>query len=456
MIAPSIGSLSVASAGWFARPETRAVFACLNRDGFEVRAVGGAIRNTLLGREVSEVDFAATAKPEDVIRLAREAGIRTVPTGIAHGTVTLIINGVPFEVTSLRRDVATDGRRATVAFEGSWMEDARRRDFTINALYASAEGNVHDPLGEGVSDLKAGRVRFVGDPATRIREDFLRILRFFRFSADYAKGEFDRGGISAAIRERGGLSRLSRERVRMELLRILIARRAPEAIEIMDESGLLPILLGGVARRMRFNRLCRIEDAIDHAADPILRLAALGTFVEEDAGRLMGKLRLSSREARELQGLAAISPAISPGAGEAALYVLLYKLGPRLYMGRLLLAWADAGASPADAAWLRAADLAKSWRRPAFPLCGADMIALGLAPGPSLGSLLKELEEEWMAHGFMADRDTLLALAREKTASANRAVRAGEPKQSGGTGNEDRTGEGGSSRRKSSPGEERD
>ncbi len=333
---------SVATADWFLWPGTQAVFACLNRDGFEARVVGGAVRNALLGRPVNEVDFATTATPDDVVRLAAEAGIKTVPTGIAHGTVTLIACGVPFEVTALRRDVDTDGRHATVAFGTDWAEDARRRDFTMNALYADAGGRVHDPLG-GLGDLRAGRVRFVGDPAQRIREDYLRTLRFFRFSAGYAAGAFDPEGIRAAIRERMGLLRLSRERVRTELLRILVCPRAGEAIEIMDETGLLLLLTGGVARRMRFDRLCGIEAALGLAPAPVLRLAALAAFVVEDAGRLGEKLRLSSHEAKELEALAAVSPAISPALGEAALRVLLYKLGRRCFSGGSCLPGRTAG-----------------------------------------------------------------------------------------------------------------
>ena len=248
----SAPAASVAAADWFLWPGTQAVFACLNREGFEARVVGGAVRNALLGLPVTEVDFATTAKPEDVTRLAAQAGIKTVPTGIAHGTVTLIAGGVPFEVTSLRRDVETDGRHATVAFGTDWADDARRRDFTMNALYADAQGKVHDPLG-GLSDLRGGRVRFVGDPAQRIREDYLRTLRFFRFSAGYAAGAFDPDGITAAIRERMGLLRLSRERVRTELLRILVAPRAGEAIEIMEDTGPAP----PAARRHRAARALR-------------------------------------------------------------------------------------------------------------------------------------------------------------------------------------------------------
>ena len=296
---------------WFLWPGTQAVFACLNREGFEARVVGGAVRNALLGRPVTEVDFATTAKPEDVTRLAAQAGIKTVPTGIAHGTVTLIAAGVPFEVTSLRRDVETDGRHATVAFGTDWAEDARRRDFTMNALYADAQGEVHDPLG-ALSDLRGGRVRFVGDPAQRIREDYLRTLRFFRFSAGYAAGAFDPDGITAAIRERLGLLRLSRERVRTELLRILVAPRADEAIEVMEDTGLLLLLLGGIARRGRFERLCRIEAALKLAPNPVLRLAALGTFVEEDAAGSAKSSACPRRRRKSWRGFRPFPPRFHP------------------------------------------------------------------------------------------------------------------------------------------------
>jgi tRNA nucleotidyltransferase/poly(A) polymerase len=404
---------SVAAAPWFLWPETQAVFACLNQEGFEVRAVGGAVRDALTGRAVTEVDFATTAKPDDMIRLAARAGIKTAATGMAHGTITLIVNKVPFEVTTLRRDVETHGRRATVAFGSDWTGDARRRDFTMNALYADVQGRVYDPLG-GLSDLLAGRVRFVGEASARIREDFLRVLRFFRFSANYATGEFDREAIAAAIRERAGLLKLSRERVRMELLRILVARRAGQAIAVMDECGLLLLLLGGIVRRARFERLCEIEAGLGDAPDAILRLAALGIFVEEDAARLSLRLRLSSQEANRLEALAAIHPNFPAGMDKAALEGLLYRLGPELYLGRLLLAWASPDTAPDDETWRFAASLAASWQKPEYPLRGADLIALGMKPGPALGALLKDLEEQWAAGGFIASRDTLLDLASEK------------------------------------------
>ena len=399
--------LIVAHAEWFLKPETQAVFACLNREGFEARVVGGAVRNTLLNEPVREVDFATTAQPEDTLRLAALAGIKTVPTGISHGTVTLIVHGVPFEVTTLRQDVETHGRHATVAFSEDWAEDASRRDFTMNALYADSKGDVYDPL-EGAADVLARRVRFVGDADARIQEDYLRILRFFRFSAQYAQGAFDREGVAASIRERFGLRRLSRERIRSELFHILVARRAVDAIEVMDESGLLILIFGGVMRRERFNRLCQIEAALGIRRDPIFRLAALGVFIQEDAARLSAKLRLSSQETNDLLSLASAPPVSQPRTRE--LKAALYRLGPRIYLGCVLLAWASAGASVNDAAWTSAVDLLRSWRRPKFPIGGADLIARGWTSGAALGDRLRRLEEEWIASGFLLSREDLLQL----------------------------------------------
>ncbi len=399
--------LNVAAADWFRRPETQAVFACLNRDGFEARVVGGAVRNALLNAPVTEVDFATTARPEDMLRLAQEAGLKTAPTGIAHGTVTLIAGGTPFEATTLRRDVETDGRRAIVAFGEDWAEDARRRDFTMNALYAGASGEIYDPLG-GLPDLLSRRVRFVGDARARIREDYLRILRFFRFSADYAEGEFDREGVAASVRERLGLERLSRERVRAELLRILVARRAADAIEIMDESGLLLLILGGVARRKRFERLCGAEAALGLTPDPLYRLAALGAFVAEDAARLSEKLRLSSQEANEIASLSSRAPPVSGDMEENVLLAALYRLGPRLFLGRLLLSFAESEAAADDPALKRAADLARTWTRPKCPVSGGDLLMRGWAPGAALGERLKQLEQRWIESRFTLSREALL------------------------------------------------
>ena len=238
-------------ADWLKARETQAVFDALSRSGAETRVVGGAVRNALLGLPIGEIDIATTATPDEVIALAERAGLKAVPTGIEHGTVTVIANGQPFEITTLRRDVETYGRHAKIAFTNSWEDDAKRRDFTLNALYADRDGRVFDPLG-GLADLEAGRVRFIGDAEARIREDYLRILRFFRFNAYYGKGGLDVEGLRAAVRLRDGVGQLSAERIGGEIKRILIAPGATRAVEALFDYGLLTSLLGGVPRLARF------------------------------------------------------------------------------------------------------------------------------------------------------------------------------------------------------------
>lgn len=396
----------LAGAEWLKRPVTRAVLDALNGDGVETRAVGGAVRNTLLALPVTEIDLATTAEPERVIALAEQAGFKAVPTGIDHGTVTIIAEGKPFEVTTLRCDVETFGRHAKVAYTTSWEEDAKRRDFTLNALYADRDGNVFDPIG-GYGDLVAGKVRFIGEAEARIKEDYLRILRFFRLHAYYGKGPMDQEGLHAAVKLRGGLAQLSAERVAGEMRRILVAPGAIGAVEALFDYGLLTNVLGGVPRLVRFERLAAIEEANGLAPSPALRLAALAVFVEEDVERLADRLRLSNAE----QAVLALS-ALSVSAalpGEEGAKVLLYRLGPDAYRSRFLLAWADADARPEDAEWRNALALPERWQAPVFPIGGNDVMALGEIKGPDIGALLKQLEQDWIASGFALDRDQLLA-----------------------------------------------
>ncbi|NJM36104.1 MAG: CCA tRNA nucleotidyltransferase [Rhodomicrobium sp.] len=401
-------SLSVAGAYWFRQDGARAVFSALNRKGHEARIVGGALRNELMGLPVVDIDFAVTARPEAVMRLAEEAGLKPVPTGIDHGTVTVVAGHQPFEVTTLRHDVATDGRRATVAFTRDWAADASRRDFTINALYADAEGRVYDPLG-GLPDIHARRVRFIGSALERIREDYLRILRFFRFTADYSAGPPDAVGLAASIDERAGLARLSAERVRAELLRILVTRRPLTALEPMAESGLLTAILGGVARLSHFERLAALEAALDVAPSSIRRLAALAVMVEEDAERLAARLRLSNAEAKQLLVMAGQQPSFSGAISERNARVALYRLGAEGYRDRASIAWARVGADAADEDWLRLYRLTERWSPPAFPLKGQDLIAHGVPAGPKVGQKMRALEAKWLDSGLELSRDELLA-----------------------------------------------
>src|SRR5581483_12159264 len=261
---------SLRDTDWLKRPQVVRVFQALSKNGAAIRAVGGAVRNSLLGLPVAEIDLATTALPERVMALARSADLKAVPTGIEHGTVTVVADGMPFEVTTLRRDVETYGRHAKIAFTEDWEEDARRRDFTLNALYADRDGTVFDPLG-GYADLVAGRVRFIGKPEDRIKEDYLRILRFFRFNAYYGKGPLDPEGLAACVRLRVGLTQLSAERIAGELRRILVAPGAVRAVRALFDYGLLTDVLGGAPRMMRFERLVAVEEALGLAPDPALR-----------------------------------------------------------------------------------------------------------------------------------------------------------------------------------------
>ncbi len=373
------------------------------------------MRNSLLGLPVKDVDFATTATPEQVMEMAARAGLKTVPTGVAHGTVTVIAGGTPFEVTTLREDVKTDGRRAQVRFTRNWEEDARRRDFTINALYAGRDGKIYDPLG-GQTDLAAARIRFIGDARQRIREDYLRILRFFRFNAEYGRGEFDRAGLDAAVAERDGLERLSAERIRAEMLRILTAPRAEVALQVMADFGFLGVILGGVPRLDVFHALTQIELAWDRPADPMRRLAALAVFVEEDAERLSRRLRLSNNERQRLLACAGAA-SIRRLPSEAEAKAMLYRLGYQAYEDQIMLAWALSNAVPADRAWHALLVLPEHWQAPVFPITGANLLALGCEKGPVLGKMLEALENEWIESGFSLSREELLEAARRRLTS---------------------------------------
>lgn len=394
-------------ADWLKRPQTQAVFAAIEAGGYEARAVGGVVRNALLGEPVADVDIATPAPPEEVVRLATAAGLKAVPTGIQHGTVTVVADHTPFEVTTLREDVETFGRHARVAFTDDWAADARRRDFTINALYCDAKGRVYDPLG-GYADILARRVRFIGDPRERIREDYLRILRFFRLTAVYATGDPDPESLSAAVRERAGLTLLSGERIRQELMRLLAARRAPDLIETMRDYGLLTMVLP-VAPRPRFlARLAAIEEVLGLQPCPALRLAALAVEVAEDAARLRDRLRLSTAEFEVLlRAASAPRQGPHPNSDEAEAKARLYRDGAEAMRQKLLLNWARSGVDPSDRKAAGLYSLPDRWQPPTFPVNGADIISAGVAPGPRVGEILRELENRWIRAGFPDSRKQL-------------------------------------------------
>jgi poly(A) polymerase len=386
------------------------LLAVLDRDGEEARAVGGAVRNALLDMPAHEVDVATTAVPDEVVKRVTAAGFKAVPTGIAHGTVTVVIDSVPFEVTTLRRDVETDGRHAKVAFGRDWKTDAERRDFTINALSASRDGTVHDYVG-GLADLAQRKVRFIGLPAKRIEEDYLRVLRFFRFHAAYGEGALDADGLHACVAARGGLEQLSRERVRMELLKLLVAPRAAEVLEAMADAGLLGLLLAGVPNGVHFSAMVAIEAALGLPANAIRRLGALAVLVAEDAERLSEKLRLSKAEQAQLATMADGWRRMSPALGEHRHKAQLYRAGAGAFADQAMLGWARSGASADDKGWRDLTMLPQRWTAPVFPIKAADLIARGVEKGPKLGAALEMAENAWIAAGFPSAKSETEAIA---------------------------------------------
>jgi poly(A) polymerase len=397
------------AAPWLTNGDVARLLALLDRDGEEARVVGGAVRNALLRLPVVEIDVATTALPQEVMRRVEAAGGKAIPTGIEHGTITAIIERQPVEVTTLREDVETFGRKARVAFGRNWKADAERRDFTINALSVSADGAVHDYVG-GIDDLAAHRVRFIGEPQRRIAEDYLRILRFFRFYAHFGTGAPDAAAVHACVQARAGLETLSHERVRMEMLKLLVAARATPALAVMAETGLLGMVLGGVAYLASFENMSKIEAAMQAAPDAVRRLGALAVWVAEDGERLAQRLRLANAEVERLSALEAWWR-ITPQPNEKSARALLYRLGPQAFADRVFIAWARSAAGVADIAWRALANLPEHWTAPRFPLKAADFTRRGIAAGPSLGAALRAAEQAWIDADFPTDGAAIEAIA---------------------------------------------
>ena len=367
------------------------------------RLVGGCVRDALLGREVGDVDAATVLEPRAVLEAAAAAGIRAIPTGLAHGTVTLVIDGAPMEVTTLRRDVATDGRHATVAYTDEWPLDAARRDFRLNTLYLDAAGVVHDPTGDGVADARAGRIRFVGDPATRIAEDSLRILRFFRFHAWYGRGEPDREALAACADGAGRLDNLSVERVWKELKRLLGAPDPGPALRAMAASGILAALLPEADGTSRLSSLLAIETGLFVDTDPMQRLMALLPREPDRVACLAARLRLSRAESDRLAAWAGDATRIVSWLSAREVRAALYRMGPQLWHDRIRLAWAADPEPRRQPQWRALQALASGFVAPVLPVTGTQVLAAGARPGPAVGTILAELERWWIDTDFTDD-----------------------------------------------------
>lgn len=410
---------------WMTAPATVAVMVALNAgetDGPVALFVGGCVRDSLLGRAVGDIDIATVLAPDEVSKRLRDAGLKMVPTGLAHGTVTAVVDGKPFEITSLRVDVETDGRRATVAFTDDWAADAARRDFTINALFADAAGAVFDPVG-GLVDLKDRRVRFVGDAEQRIREDVLRLLRYFRFYAQIASPPPDRDAIAACAKLADLLPALSGERVAAETFKLLATADPATTMSLMSANGVLQHFLPEAKEIDRLAALVTV-DGIVGRGDPLRRLAAGLKTDGAGADAIAERLRLSNADRSRLRTLVAADQRLGREMDTQARRAILYRIGSELWRDRVLLDWAEeiAVGAPQDLGvtdgWRALYDLPDQWMAPTFPLQGNDVLALGVAAGPAVGRHLSDVEEWWVAGSFAADRAACLARLQKLTGTA--------------------------------------
>ncbi|TWD54347.1 poly(A) polymerase [Agrobacterium vitis] len=417
--------ISVADQPWFQDPSLTRVLDLLNADGAETRVVGGAVRNSLLDEPVGDIDLATTLLPADVMARAENAKIKAVPTGIDHGTVTLVVDGKPFEITTLRRDVATNGRHAEVAFGTDWQADAERRDFTINALYADQTGTIIDLVG-GKADIETATIRFIGDANLRIAEDYLRVLRFFRFFAWYGRGRPDAAGLRACAGARDNLSQLSVERVWSEIKKLLSAKDPGRALLWMRQAGVLTAILPETEKWGidAMPGLIATQNALGWEPEPLLRLAAMVPNDAERMKALSARLKLSKVEAQFLQDFVS-APKIADSTSELALDRLLYTHGKAGIIAQLRLSLAnarskaegDTEAMAQSGRFSRLLQRAENFEKPVFPLNGADVIAKGIAAGPEVGDLLSQMEAMWVQANFTLSRDTLLSRLTERLAS---------------------------------------
>jgi len=392
-------------ADWLTDADTQAVFAAL---GAGTRIVGGAVRNHLMGEPVADIDMATVATPQEAQAVLEAKGIKVVPTGIQHGTITAVLPTRTYEITTLRVDVTTDGRHADVAFTGDWLEDAKRRDFTVNALYADADGTVHDPLGTGLADLKERRIRFIGDAAARIAEDYLRVLRFFRFHAWYGKGEPDAAGLKACAEAREDLRKLSVERVRDELLKLLGADNAVAAVRQLAATGILSVVLPEAARLDRFENLVEVEVNQLFTSDPILRLASMLDLNEDGIEAFAARLRLSNKERARIAAMLTDQTKIVAYLSIKEVRKALYRIGVECFKDRVMLGWASDRKGHNTFQWRAMLAMADSWQRPEFPLDGQMIKSAGVPEGPEIGRIAREVEEWWIDADFTDDEFSII------------------------------------------------
>jgi poly(A) polymerase len=400
---------------WLAHPATLAVMSALEAAGGPdcARFVGGCVRDAVVGRPVNDIDIATRLAPEAVVAALEAAGLRALPTGIEHGTITALVpqsGGRPrlFEITTLRRDVETDGRHAVVAFATDWAEDAARRDFRLNALYADMSGRIFDPVGGGLADARAGAIVFVGDPAQRIREDALRIARYFRFLAWFGRGEPDAAALEACRGQAALVEKISAERVGQEIMKLLAASDPRVAMGLMAKVGVLARLIPDAVNLARFDALVELETGVLFAEDPLLRLAALLPSDPDAARRVSRALRLSKTQRDRLAAALGPEPALVSWMSPRETRRLVYRLGVEAFVDRATLAWAASPRPAAAIQWRALLPMAQTWTPPTLPLTGDEVAAAGVPRGPQIGAVLREVEAWWIDQDFLDDKLSIM------------------------------------------------
>ncbi|MDR3450753.1 MAG: CCA tRNA nucleotidyltransferase [Alphaproteobacteria bacterium] len=384
-------------------PAVRRIMDVAREAGGEARVVGGAVRDVIRGGKIGDIDLASTLPPQRMMEILPAQGIKIVPTGLAHGTVTAVVDHVGYEITTLRHDVETDGRRAQVEFTDDWQSDAARRDFTMNALYADADGTLYDYFG-GAEDARTGHVRFIGDAEARIREDVLRILRFFRFYAWFGKGDPDDAALSACRALANLTPTLSAERVAKEILKLLAAENPVAAWRLMMDSGVAAQGAGEAVDIARLSALIEREQKYAARLDGLARLASLLPENAATAEKIAARLKLSNRDGDRLAALAILPEQLRKNAGAQGLRRILYAHGAENVQAALFLNEGDIGA---------ALTVIEAWENPLFPIKGEDIVASGIPAGPRIGEILRAVEEWWIAGDFRSSRAACLAHAAQ-------------------------------------------
>jgi len=391
---------------WMNKPSLVKLFSILNHDGLNARMVGGCVRDALLGRKIIDIDMACSLRPEETMKRLKKAGVKVVPTGLKHGTITAVVDKNNFEITALRRDEETYGRRAKVVYIDDWQEDARRRDFTINAFYLDLDGSLYDPCG-GLRDITARKIRFIGDADQRIHEDGLRILRFFRFAAQIGQGEMDPAGLAACLKNKSLIDGLSGERLAQEIFKILQSDNLLPVMKVMNEGGILDKIIPNHEDIQKLNAYVRLEKTLEKC-NILARLSCLLGKNNKAVENINRHLKLSNKQVKILKNYADHDISIQADMSQKDIRRIIYHYGKDMFIFALLQSWAYAAADENHEAWRKILAYGEAWPIPVFPVQGKDLMARGVKSGAEIGQQLRALELEWVQSDFHLTREEIL------------------------------------------------